>query len=99
MVVILRDVLYTRDGSFSIDLNGEIATSEGHKVMSANGMSITVPMRAAGIVTKMVSNGLARLALTSVGIQPDGTVEATYGGTNIVAVAKIGLATLPMRTV
>ena len=54
----LGDVLYTRDGSFSIDLNGEIATSEGHKVMSANGMAITVPMRAAGIVTQ---NGVERL--------------------------------------
>jgi flagellar hook protein FlgE len=89
----LRDVLYTRDGSFSIDLNGEIVTSDGHKVMSANGMSITVPMRAAGIVTE---NGVERLgsaALSSVVIQPDGTVEATYGGTNIIAVAKIGLAT------
>ena len=94
----LRDVLYTRDGSFSIDLNGEIATSDGHKVMSANGMSITVPMRAAGIVTKNGVERLGSVALTSVGIQPDGTVEATYGGTSIVAVGKIGLATFADAT-
>ena len=61
--------------------------------MSSNGMPITVPMRAAAAID--AENGVERLAIGSVNrcccIHPDGTVEATYGGTNILLLQKLAL--------
>jgi flagellar basal-body rod protein FlgF len=37
---------YTRDGSFSINANGELVTSSGDKVASAGGGTITIPNNA-----------------------------------------------------
>ena len=94
---VLRDMnnqaefLYTRDGAFTVDRDGEISTDEGYKVLSSNGNAITVPLRAAAIDTNGVE-GLGDLPLTSLAIQPDGSVEATYGGTRVFVVAKVGLA-------
>jgi flagellar basal-body rod protein FlgG len=87
------DFLYTRDGAFSIGLNGEIVTNEGHKVMSSNGAAITVPTRASGFITDNGVQQFDEVALTGVVIQSDGTVEATYGGNKVIAIAKIGLST------
>jgi len=88
-----QNFLYTRDGSFTIDLDGEIATNEGYKVLSSNGNAITVPARAAAVIDEAgVEEELGMLALTSVAIQPDGAVEATYGGNRIFVIAKVGVS-------
>jgi flagellar hook protein FlgE len=86
------EVLYTRDGAFMVDRDGEISTDEGYKVLSSNGNTIKVPRRAAAAVDKNGVDKLGDLPLTAVAIQPDGSVEATYGGTRVFVVAKIGLA-------
>ena len=87
-----QNFLYTRDGSFTIDSEGEIATTEGYKVLSSNGNAITVPMRAAAVVDETGVEELGMLALTGIAIQPDGAVEATYGGNRIFVVAKVGIS-------
>ena len=87
-----QNFLYTRDGSFTIDSEGEIATTEGYKVLSSNGDAINVPMRAAAVVDETGVEELGMLALTGVAIQPDGAVEATYGGNRIFVVAKVGIS-------
>ena len=88
----VESLLYTRDGSFTIDAEGEIATNEGYKVLSSNGNAITVPMRAALTVDVNGVEELGMRALTGIAIQPDGAVEATYGGTQIFVVAKVGVS-------
>ena len=87
-----QNFLYTRDGSFTIDSEGEIATTEGYKVLSSNGGAINVPMRAAAVVDETGVEELGMLALTGVAIQPNGAVEATYGGNRIFVVAKVGIS-------
>ena len=87
-----QSFLYTRDGSFTIDSEGAIATTEGYKVLSSNGNEINVPMRAAAVVDETGVEQLGTLALTGVAIQPDGAVEATYGGNQIFVVAKVGVS-------
>ena len=88
----VQSFLYTRDGSFTIDSEGEIATTEGYKVLSLNGDAITVPMRAAVTVNVNGVEELGMRALTGIAIQPDGAVEATYGGNQIFVVARIGVS-------
>ena len=87
-----QNLLYTRDGSFTLDVDGEIATNEGYKVLSSNGNSITVPTRAAAVLDEADVEELGTLALTGVAIQPDGAVEATYGGNRIFVIAKVGIS-------
>ena len=87
-----QSFLYTRDGSFTIDSESEIATTEGYKVLSSNGNAISVPMRAAAVVDETGVEELGMLALTGVAIQPNGAVEATYGGNRIFVVAKVGIS-------
>jgi flagellar hook protein FlgE len=86
------ELLYTRDGAFTVDRDGEISTDEGYKVLSSNGNAITVPLRAAAAIDTNGVEELGDLPLTSLAIQPDGSVEATYGGTRVFIVAKVGLA-------
>jgi flagellar hook protein FlgE len=86
------ELLYTRDGAFMVDRDGAISTDEGYKVLSSNGDAITVPLRAAVAIDTNGVEELGDLPLTSLAIQPDGSVEATYGGTRVFVVAKVGLA-------
>ena len=88
----VQSFLYTRDGSFTIDSEGDIATTEGYKVLSSNGNVITVPMRAALTVDVNGVEELGMRALTGIAIQPDGAVEATYGGNQIFVVARVGVS-------
>ena len=60
------ELIYTRDGAFAIDLDGEISTAEGYKVLSSNGNPITVPMRAAAAIDAGGVEELANLPLTGV---------------------------------
>jgi len=92
------EVLYTRDGAFMVDRDGEISTDEGYKVLSSNGNTIKVPSRAAVAVDNSGVDKLGDLPLTAVAIQPDGSVEATYGGTKVFVVAKVGLASFADAT-
>jgi flagellar hook protein FlgE len=92
------EVLYTRDGAFMVDSDGEISTDEGYKVLSSNGNTIKVPRRAAAAVDNNGVEKLGDLPLTAVAIQPDGSVEATYGGTKVFVVAKVGLASFADAT-
>ena len=87
-----QSFIYTRDGSFTIDNDGEIATNEGYKVLSSNGNAITVPMRVAAVLDTSGAEEPNDLALTGIAIQPDGAVEATYGGNRIFVVAKVGVS-------
>ena len=86
------ELIYTRDGAFAVDVDGEISTTEGYKVLSSNGNPITVPMRAAAAIDANGVEALADLPLTGVSVRSDGAVEATYGGNRIFVVAKVGLA-------
>ena len=86
------ELMYTRDGAFVIDLDGEISTGEGYKVLSSNGNPIAVPMRAAAVNDAGGVEELADLPLTGVSVRSDGAVEATYGGNRIFVIAKVGLA-------
>ena len=85
--------LYTRDGSFGLNTDGIIVNREGYSLLSTTDQEIKVPMTSAGVLTE---NGFQEFnppaKLTSIAILKDGSLEATYGGTNIVTVGKIGLA-------
>jgi flagellar hook protein FlgE len=90
----LDNKLYTRDGSFSVDQDGDIATTEGYKVMSSTGFPIRIPPRAVGVIRDGEFEGFdGAIALTGVVIRPDGTVEASYGPKQVFAVGKVGLST------
>jgi flagellar hook protein FlgE len=89
----LDNKLYTRDGSFSVDQDGDIATTEGYKLMSSTGTMIRIPPRAAGVITADGYTSLDDIALTGVVIRSDGTVEASYGPDQVFAVGKVGLST------
>jgi flagellar hook protein FlgE len=89
----LDNKLYTRDGSFSVDQDGDIATTEGYKLMSSTGTMIRIPPRAAGVSTADGYKSLDDIALTGVVIRSDGTVEASYGPDQVFAVGKVGLST------
>jgi flagellar hook protein FlgE len=85
--------LYTRDGSFGLNTDGLIVNREGYSLMSSGGQEIKVPMTSNGVLT---ANGFQEFnppkKLSSIAILKDGSIEATYGGTNIVNVGKVGLA-------
>ena len=89
----LDNKLYTRDGSFSVDQDGDIATVEGYKLMSPTGTMIRIPPRASGVITADGYKSLDDIALTGVVIRSDGTVEASYGPDQVFAVGKVGLST------
>jgi flagellar hook protein FlgE len=85
--------LYTRDGSFGLNTDGVIVNREGYSLLSAVGQEISVPATSAGVLTV---NGFQEFnppaKLTSIAILKDGSIEASYGGVNIVTVGKVGLA-------
>lgn len=95
----LRDVanpianVYTRDGSFTLNKEGNIVSRDGYKLMSSNNVPINIPLKSIGIRT---ADGFQEFgeekSITSVTITENGNIQATYGGTNIVSVGKVGLA-------
>jgi len=80
---------YTRDGSFTVGVDGMIATTDGMQLMSSLGQPITVPLMAKG--TKD-GDSFEPLPLTGVVIRSDGTVEAAYGADRVYNVGQVGLA-------
>ena len=85
--------LYTRDGSFGLNTDGVVVNREGYSLLSKENEEIKVPLTSTGVLT---ANGFQEFnppaKLTYDNILKDGSVEATYGGTNIVTVGKVGLA-------
>ncbi len=54
---------YTRDGSFSLDMNGNLVTADGFKVLSQDGNAIEIPKEmdtAAGIKKKVLSFNISK---------------------------------------
>ena len=53
---------YTRDGSFSLDMDGHLVTSEGYKVLGENDAPIKIPkdMVVNGVTKKVVSFNIAQ---------------------------------------
>ena len=75
---------YTRDGSFSLDKDGFIVTTDGQRVLSEQGQFMQVPF------TRIA--GGRELRLEDVTIDEFGNVRAQMGRTDIVEVGRIGLA-------
>lgn len=54
---------YTRDGSFSLDMNGNMVTAQGYKVLGTDGNAIKIPEEVAnanGVNQKVVSFNIAQ---------------------------------------
>ncbi len=95
----LRDVanpkanVYTRDGSFTLNKEGNVVSRDGFNLMSSNNEPINIPLKATGIRTAEGFRAFGREQnVTSILITENGNVQATYGGTNIVSLGKVGLA-------
>ena len=95
----LRDVanpdvnVYTRDGSFTLNKEGNVVSRDGFNLMSSTNEPINIPLKANGIRT---ADGFRAFgeekSITSIMITENGNIQATYGGKNIVSVGKVGLA-------
>ena len=85
--------VYTRDGSFTLDKEGNVVSRDGYKLMSSNNEPINIPFRAKGIQT---ADGFRAFEeeqrITSIIITENGNIQASYGGNNIVSLGKVGLA-------
>ena len=75
---------YTRDGSFSLDNEGYIVTTDGQRVLSDQGQSLQVPF-------ERIVDG-ERLGLEELSVDEFGTVEAQLGRNLVVEVGRVGLA-------
>lgn len=54
---------YTRDGSFSLDMNGNLVTADGYKVLGKDGRAIEIPKEmdnAAGVKQKVLSFNISK---------------------------------------
>jgi len=95
----LRDVanpnanVFTRDGSFTLNKEGDVVSRDGYKLMSSNNEPINIPLKANGIRT---ADGFRAFeeerSMTSIMITENGNIQVTYGGDNIVSLGKVGLA-------
>ncbi|MDM8312338.1 MULTISPECIES: flagellar basal-body rod protein FlgF [Clostridium] len=61
------EIAYTRDGSFSLDKNGNLVTADGFRVLDNNGNPIIIPTK--------VNNGGRDKSVTSVTVSKDGTIS------------------------
>lgn len=75
---------YTRDGSFSLDNQGFIVTTDGHRVLSDQGQFLQVPFE------RTVNN--ERLRLEELSIDEFGNIRAQLGRNLVDEVGRIGLA-------
>jgi len=94
----LRDVanpnvnIYTRDGSFTLNKQGDVISRDGYNLMSSNNEPINIPLKANGILTADGFQAFGKEnSLTAIVITENGNIQATYGGTNIVSLGKVGL--------
>ena len=75
---------YTRDGSFSLDNEGFMITTNGHRVLSDQGQFLQVPLE------RVI--GEDRLALEQLTIDEYGNVRAQLGRNRVENVGRVGLA-------
>ena len=75
---------FTRDGSFSLDRDGFIITTDGQRVLSDQGQFMQVPFS--------LGAGENALRLEDVTIDEFGNVRAQMGRTDIIEVGRFGLA-------
>jgi flagellar basal-body rod protein FlgG len=78
------DITYTRDGSFRLDVDGTVVTTDGRAVLGPGGGVMRVPL------TQIDANG-NRQFLTALNIQDDGTFEGTYGDGSIINLGRVAL--------
>ena len=57
-------LMYTRDGSFTIDSDSEISTPDGYKLLSSLNVPIRIPPRASSVITENGVERLDEIALT-----------------------------------
>ena len=95
----LRDVanpnvnIYTRDGSFTLNKEGNVVSRDGYNLMASNNEPINIPLKANGIRTADGFRAFGETrSLTSITITENGNIQATYGGNNVVSTGKVGLA-------
>ena len=86
------NVLYTRDGSFTVNADGLIANTDGKQLLSALGAPITVPMTANTATSINGTETFVETRLTGVAIRTDGRIEATYGNDATFFVGQVGLS-------
>ncbi|GAA0680448.1 flagellar basal-body rod protein FlgF [Clostridium cadaveris] len=60
-------IAYTRDGSFSLDKNGDLLTNDGFRVLNDKGEHIKIPTK--------IKNGGGDKSVTSVTVSKDGTIS------------------------
>jgi flagellar hook protein FlgE len=95
----LRDVanpnanVYTRDGSFTLNNEGNMVSRDGYNLMSSNNEPINIPLKATGIRTADGFRSFGeQKSVSSISITENGNIQATYGGTKVVSLGKVGLA-------
>ena len=85
--------VYTRDGSFTLNKEGDVVSRDGYNLMSSNNEPINIPLKANGIRTADGFRAFGETRnLTSITITENGNIQATYGGNNVVSIGKVGLA-------
>lgn len=79
------EIAYTRDGSFSLDKNGNLVTADGYKVLGTDGNPIVIPTK--------VNNGGKDKSVTSVTVSKDGNISlGLEDGTKIEDHGKLRIA-------
>lgn len=76
---------YTRDGAITLNVDGNLVTSDGSLYLDENQNPIRIPF------STLKDDG-TRAQLSEVEIRPDGTIKASYGTELSAEIAKLGLA-------
>ena len=79
------EITFTRDGSFLLDIDGRLTTTDKKLVLNTNGDPIVIP--------PMLTDEQGRNTLLDViNISNDGAIKLTYGDGRIFDIGKVGLA-------
>jgi len=76
---------YTRDGAITLNVDGNLVTSDGSQYLDDRRNPIQIPF------TTLKDDG-TRAQLSEVEVLPDGTIKASYGNELSTDIAKLGLA-------
>lgn len=79
------DITYTRDGSFLLDNDGNLQTTDGRNVLGVDGEPLNIPPR------RVYENGTETI-LDTIQIAQNGQIQVTYGDGSIVELGSFGLA-------
>ncbi len=82
---------YTREGSFSIDNEGNIISSKGDMILSENGIPLNIPFRVINEKNEIES-------LAEVRIDENGSVNSIYSNGSAMVVGNVGLAIFANET-